>query len=130
MIQTISRTQDAIMVIEDGLIKTARADHPKWSEIQEAFNRIDYDGENFNGPTNELLALMDLKTAVETYTVGLLSINALGVTYNGRPLHTIDAERVLAFMRDKLSYKPIANYISRKMKNPSARAIQIGRASC
>jgi len=61
---------------------------------------------------------------VENYTVGRLSVNLLGVTYNGRPLHTIDAERVMAFMRDKLSYYPIANYIERKMKNPSARAIQ------
>jgi acyl carrier protein len=67
---------------------------------------------------------MDLRTAVETYTVGLLSVNSMGVTYSGRPLHTIDAERVMAFMRDKLSYKPIANYIVRKMKNPSSRAIR------
>jgi acyl carrier protein len=124
MIKTISRTQDTIMVVEDLTVKTARADHPKWDEIQNTFNQIGYENETFTGPVETLLSLMDLRTAVETYTVGLLSVNSLGVTYAGRPLHTIDAERVMAFMRDKLSYKPIANYIVRKMKNPSARAIQ------
>lgn len=124
MIQNISRTQDTIMVIDNGIVKTARADHPKWEDINKAFNRINFVEDHFTGPVEELLELMDLKTAVETYTVGLLSVSALGVTYANRPLHTIDAERVMAFMRDKLSYYPIANYIARKMKNPSARAIQ------
>jgi acyl carrier protein len=124
MIKTISRTQDTILVVDDSGIKTARADHPKWSDIQRIFDLISYEGERFVGPTDELLAVMDLRTAVETYTVGLLSVNSMGVTYSGRPLHTIDAERVMAFMRDKLSYKPIANYIVRKMKNPSSRAIR------
>ena len=124
MIQNISRTQDTIMVIDSGVVKTARADHPKWDDLNKTFNRINYVGDHFTGPVDELLELLDLKNAVETYTVGLLSVNALGVTYSGRPLHTIDAERVMAFMRDKLSYYPIANYIARKMKNPSARAIQ------
>ena len=124
MIKTISRTQDTILVVDDSGIKTARADHPKWSDIQRIFDLISYEGERFVGPTDELLAVMDLRTAVETYTVGLLSVNSMGVTYSGRPLHTIDAERVMAFMWDKLSYKPIANYIVRKMKNPSSRAIR------
>ena len=124
MIQTISRTQDTILVVDSGVVKTARADHPKWADICKVFDRCGHDGGNFTGPTDELLALMDLKTAVENYTVGRLSVCPTGVTYAGRPLHTVDAERVLAFMKDGLSYKPIANYIEKKMKNPSARAIQ------
>ncbi len=124
MIKTISKTQDTVLVVDDGVVKTARADHPKWADILKVFDRCGHDGSNFTGPTDELLALMDLKTAVENYTVGRLSVCPSGVTYNNRPLHTIDAERVMSFMRDGLSYKPIANYIERKMKNPSARAIQ------
>ena len=125
MIKTISRTLDTILVVDDsGAVKTARADHPKWEDINKTFNQIGYESDHLTGPVDELLELMNLKTAVESYTVGFLSVNALGVTYAGRPIHTIDAERVMAFMRDKLSYRPIANYIARKMKNPSSRAIQ------
>ena len=131
MIKIISRTNDTILVVDDSGVNTARADHPKWSELCAIFDRISFVpdaaaplGGNFVGPTQELVSMMDMKTAIETYTVGLLSVNALGVTYAGRPIHTIDADRVMAFMRDKLSYKPIANYIARKMMNPSARAIK------
>ena len=131
MIKTISRTLDTILVIDDsGKSHTARADHPKWKELCELFDRISYvphpigTGGFFSGPTVELVDTMDMKTAIETYTVGLLSVNALGVTYEGKPLHTTDAERLMAFMRDKLSYKPIANYIANKMRNTSARAIK------
>jgi acyl carrier protein len=124
MIKTISKTQDTVLVVDDGIVKTARADHPKWADILKTFDRCGHDGSSFTGPTDELLALMDLKTAVENYTVGRLSVCPTGVTYTGRPIHTIDADRVLAFMKEGLSYKPIANYIERKMKNPSSRAIQ------
>lgn len=124
MIKIIARTLDTLTVVDETGVKTARADHPKWNELTEIFSRISYDNGEFVGPTDELLSTMDIKTVVETYTVGALSVNGLGVTYNGRPLHTVDAERLMSFMRDKLSYKPIANYIALKMKNPSARAIK------
>lgn len=131
MIKTISRTQDTIIVVDDtGTPKTARADHPKWADLNQLISQISYVPDpnggpgGFTGPVDTLLATMDLKTAIETYTVGALSVNALGVTYRNRPLHTIDVERLMAFMREKLDYRPIANYIARKMQNPSARAIK------
>ena len=99
MIKTLSRTQDTILVVDDtGNVKTARADHPKWKELTELLSRITYipDCGQFSGPVDELLSTMDLKTAIETYTVGLLSVSALGVTYAARPLHTIDVDRLLA----------------------------------
>ena len=105
-----------ILVVDNGAeILIARNDHPKWTEIIAAFKVED---------EARLRALIPLKSVVEDYTVGLLSINASGVTYQGNPIHTVDAERVMAFLRDGLPYQPIANYIERKMKNPSERAIQ------
>lgn len=103
------------LVTDDAQIITARNDHPKWAEIVEAFK---------SGNEILLRSLLSLQAVVENYTVGMLSVNATGVTYANRPLHTVDAERVMAFLRDGLPYKPIANYIARKMKNPSSRAIQ------
>ncbi len=103
------------LVTDDAQIITARNDHPKWAEIVEAFK---------SGNEVLLRSLLSLQAVVENYTVGMLSVNATGVTYANRPLHTVDAERVMAFLRDGLPYKPIANYIARKMKNPSSRAIQ------
>ena len=103
------------VIVDDGAnIITARKDHPKWNELQEA-----YKSENHN----QLLTLLSLQAVVESYSFGDISVNSAGVTYKGSPLHTVDVNRLMAFMRDGFPYKPIANYISRKMKNPSSRAI-------
>jgi hypothetical protein len=53
-----------------------------------------------------------------------LSVNSAGVTYNGRPMHTVDSNRVMAFLKNGIDYQPIANYIEKKAQNPSKRAIE------
>jgi acyl carrier protein len=115
-ITAMSLTNGTLTVIVDNgaEILTACSDHPKWEEI-----KIAYKSQN----QSRLLALLSLSAVVEEYTIGQLSVNSTGVTYNGHPLHTVDSDRVLAFLREGLPYQPIANYISRKMANPSSRAI-------
>lgn len=117
MITAMSLTNGTLTVIRDNgaEILTARNDHPKWTEIVEAYKA---------GDEALLQSLISLKAVVETFSVGQLSINATGVLYRNRPLHTVDAERVMAFIRDGFPFKPLANYIARKMANPSARAIE------
>ena len=104
------------VIVDNGVqILTARNDHPQWKELQAAYKE-----QNFP----RLISLLSLKAVIEHYSVGELSINSTGVTYAGHPLHTVDADRVMAFIREGLPYKPIANYIVRKQANPSARAIK------
>jgi len=115
-ITAMSLTNGTLTVIVDNGAKilTARNDHPNWTEIQEAYRQQD---------STRLLTLLSLQAVVEEYSVGQLSINGTGITYAGRPMHTVDSQRVLAFLREGLPFKPIANYMERKMKNPSSRAI-------
>lgn len=116
MITAMSLTNGTLtLVVDASRILTARNDHPKWKEIVEAFK---------TGNDTRLEALISLKAVVETYSVGEVSVNSTGVTYRGQPMHNVDADRVMAFLRDGLPYKPIANYMARKMANPSARAIR------
>lgn len=115
-ITAMSLTNGTLTVVMDNgsNILTARNDHPKWNDILEAYKNED---------AARLSTLLSLKAVVEEYSVGALSINSTGVTYNGRPVHTLDSQRVMAFLQQGLPYKPIANYIARKAKNPSSRAI-------
>lgn len=127
MITALSLTNGTLTVIIDNGAKVIpiRNDNPKWNELIEVYKQFDVTPEGtLVGPEETLLSLLSLKAVVEAYTVGRLSVNSTGVTYNGNPIHTVDAERVMSFLRDGLPYKPIANYIARKMKNPSARAIK------
>ena len=116
MITAKSLTNGTLTVIIDNgnEIHTARSDRPKWTEILAAYK---------SGNDNLLLALISMKAVVENYTVGRLSVNGTGVTYNGSPIHAVDADRVMAFLREGLPYQPIANYMERCRKNQSARAI-------
>jgi len=115
MITAKTLTNGTLTVVVDGSeVYTARSDRPKWNEIFVAFKA---------GNDKLLLALMSMKAVVENYTVGHLSVDGTGVTYNGSPIHTVDADRVMAFLREGLPYQPIANYMARCRKNQSARAI-------
>jgi hypothetical protein len=116
MITALTLTNGTITVILDNgaQILTARNDHPKWNEILEAYKA---------GNENRLTSLISMKSVVETFSNGELSVNGTGVMFKGRPLHGVDANRVLAFLRDGLPYQPIANYMLKKMENSSSRAI-------
>ena len=103
------------LIIDNGKkVLTAKSDNPRWHDILEAYR---YQNKE------RLEALVSLKTIVDEYSSGKLSVNSAGVTYNGRPMHTIDSERVMAFLKNNLPFKPLANYIEKKAKNPSKRAI-------
>jgi len=103
------------VVIDNGSqILTARNDHPRWSDIIEAYK---------NGNKQRLETLLSLQAVVEEYSIGSLSVDATGVTYREQPMHTVDSDRVMAFLREGLPYRPLANYMANKMLNPSSRAI-------
>lgn len=126
MITAMSLTNGTLTVIIDNgaNIIPVRNDNPRWAELIELYKQFDVspDGK-LVGPEDKLLSLLSLKSIVETYSSGKLSVNSTGVTFRGQPMHGIDSSRVLAFLRDGLPFKPIANYMARKMANPSARAI-------
>lgn len=104
------------LIIDNGKqIITAKSDHPKWTEIRTAFA---------SGNNALLESLVSIKSVVESYSIGKLSVNSAGVTYDGRPMHTVDSQRVMAFLKQNLPFQPIANYIEKKAKNPSKRAIE------
>lgn len=115
-INAMTLTNGTLTVIVDNgaQILTAREDHPKWIDLYDAYKSRD---------EQTILSLISLKSVVEQYSVGALSVNSTGVTYNGKPIHSVDTERVMSFLREGLPYQPIANYMARKMLNPSARAI-------
>jgi hypothetical protein len=117
MITAMSLTNGTLNVIFDNgaEILTARSDQPNWNEIISA-----YKAQN----STLLRMLMSAKSVMETYSHGDITINGTGILYRGRPLHGVDVDRTLAFQRENLPYEPLALYMERKLKNPSARSIE------
>lgn len=117
MITAMSLTNGTLTVIlnNGSEILTARNDHPKWNDILNAFKSQN---------ESQLTQLLSMNSVVETYSNGNITVNGTGLLYKNRPMHGIDVDRVIAFLHDGLPYQPIANYIDRKMKNPSSRAVE------
>ena len=117
MITAQSLTNSSLTVIIDNgaEILTARNDHPKWNDILSAFKS-----------QNErvLKSLLSMKSVVEVYSHGDLTIDGTGILYKNRPIHGVDVDRTLAFLNEGLPYEPYAKYVEKKMKNISARAIE------
>ena len=104
------------VVIDNGKqILSARNDHPKWTEIVQAFKDMNED---------KLLELFSMKRVVERFSTGQVTVADNVVLFNNHPLHGIDVDRLLGFLKEGLPYSSIANYIQRKMLNPSQRAVE------
>lgn len=113
---TKSNNTITVLVNEDGSIKPipVTSEHPKWTEILEAWTKQDFES---------LLDLMSMKKIVERFSNGDLIVSDSGVFYKEIQLVGVDVDRIMAFLRSGDPYQPIANYMVRKLKNPSKRAI-------
>jgi len=113
---TKSNNTITVLVNDNGGIKQipATSDHPKWAEILKAWTEQNHEA---------LLELLSMKRIVEKFSNGGLVVSDNGVFFKDIPLMGIDVDRLMAFMRQGEPYKPIANYMVRKLANPSRRAI-------
>lgn len=111
---TLSNNTLTVILDNGDQILSATKDHPQWSELVNAYSRHD---------ETAMLELLNMKRVVEKFSNGGLVVADNGVFYKDMPLGGVDVERIMAFMRQGLPYRPIANYMVRKMGNPSRRAI-------
>lgn len=113
---TKSNNTITVLVNDNGVVKPipATSDHPKWPEIVSAWTA---------GRFEELLDLLSLKRVVERWSKGGLSVTEQGVFYRDQQLVGVDVDRIMGYLREKISYDSLANYMVRKLANPSRRAI-------
>ncbi len=95
-------------------IVSIRSDDARWSSIMDAYK---------NGDEASIERMLSLKSVVEAFSFGDISVTAAGVTYKNVPLHTLDVQRIMAFLREGIPYERYAKFVARKMKNPSSRTV-------
>lgn len=95
-------------------IVSIRNDDARWSSIMDAYKK---------GDETSIERMLSLKAVVEDFSYGDISVSNSGVTYKGISLHTLDVQRIMAFLRDGIPYTRYTKFVARKMKNPSARAV-------
>lgn len=121
-ILSTSKTDNSLTVVVrgspegDGRIQaysTTKA-NPRWNDILNALR---------SGDVNLLVELMSVKTLVERFTDANVEIKDNNVFFKGRPLHGLDVDRLLEYVRDNVPYVRLLRFLERKQANPSYRSI-------
>ena len=73
---------------------------------------------------DELVNLVDIPTAVATFSDGLVEVKNGQVFYEGEVVHGSVSKRILEFMSKNLPFKPLVNFLNNLMENPSMQSQQ------
>ena len=71
---------------------------------------------------DELLELVDIETAVSTFSEGAVEIKNGKVFYSGEEVHGAISKRILEFMSKGLPFQPLVNFLNNLMENPSMQS--------
>lgn len=88
--------------------------HPNFEAIIEVLNEERWE---------DLNDLLNVRATVARELNGVEIDQNGDVTFNGRPIHSTLADRIVQFMQRGLPWKPLALFLSNLMDNPSSRAV-------
>ncbi len=72
---------------------------------------------------DDLLALVDVKKSIETFSSGRVKIEGETLTYDGRELSNCLTRRIMAMLAEGYNVSPLIKFLDNLMENPSARAV-------
>lgn len=115
MITSTLLTRESLTVVFDNVQTVVRKGQSNWDAALAALRSKN---------ELELRRAMNASTALQDYSDGHLRIEGDSMFYKDRPLHTIDAQRVIAFRQEGLPFDPILKYIEKCRGNTSRRTIE------
>ena len=71
---------------------------------------------------SELLELVDIQTAVASFSHGKVEVKNGKVFYEGDEVHGAISKRILEFMSKGLPFEPLVNFLNNLMDNPSMQS--------
>ena len=95
-------TDNSLTVVVNGKAHTMDRSNPAFSQAVEYLNLED---------AEKLEGMFDTSKAVEDYADGNISIQEGVVRYQGYEVHNHVVDRILAFMRGGLPYKPLIKFL-------------------
>lgn len=104
-----------VTVFHDGKSFTVAKSHVNYEKIVDALRNKRYD---------LLDGLMDAAKAINAFAHGRVKVSNGEVTFDGQPLHNVMTDRLLEMMRGGFDVKPLANFMSNLMDNPSSTAVE------
>lgn len=114
-----SKTDNSLTVVvrdENGKIQahSTTKSNPRWNDVLNAYR---------DGNATLLVDLISVKGLVERFTEANVEIKDGNVLFKGRPLHGLDVDRLLEYIRDNVPYLRLLRFLERKQANPSYRSL-------
>lgn len=108
-------SSESLTIFLGGRTHTVRKSDPKFKAVSAAVEKEDENAIHLALGTGESLS---------AYTKGALTIVDGEVTYNGKPLHNVVTEKILALFKANKKYQYMLNFLERVKANPSATAVE------
>lgn len=102
-------TDNCITIIKDNKHFTANKDHINFEKIRARVKEVNYVG---------IEKLFEIAKTIKSKFQGVEVKNG-GVYYKGEELHGVIVERILDFTKQGFPTKPLVNFLSKLMENPS-----------
>lgn len=114
-----SKTDNSLTVVvkgDDGKIQahSTTKSNPRWNDVLNAYR---------DRNAALLVDLISVRGLVERVTEANVEIKDGNVFFKGRPLHGLDVDRLLEYIRDNVPYLRLLRFLERKQVNPSYRSI-------
>ena len=109
-------TDQAITLFADGRVLTAHADDNRFDEAKDLIRSESWD---------DLVSLLQPTVGLQAYLSdnGRLTIRDDTVFFDGTPIHTYAARKLIDMRREGQPTEPMVNFLTHVMENPSKRAV-------
>lgn len=119
MIFTLIPNRHLTVITSTGKVLTITKDNPNWPEILKCLKRNDEIG---------IIDLMSVKKTIEKFGSnvpkrGDIEVRGNEVFYRTEKLYGDDVNRIITFVTDGIPHDGMINFLDRKLKNPSKKAI-------
>ena len=102
-------------IVVDNQSYTIGYDHPNYLAIKECIN---------NNDAENIVALMDIPSAIENYAEGKVSVTDGVLRYEDEEIHNTLTDRIMSMMRDGFAFEPMIRFLANVLENHSNRAVQ------
>ena len=103
-----------VTIFYNGKSSTVAKSHVNYNKIVDALRNKQY---------NLLDGLMDVSASLNAFAHGRVKVRDGEVLFDNTPLHNVMTDRLLEMMRGGFDVKPLANFMSNLMDNPSSTAV-------
>jgi len=107
-------TEDCLNLYLDGKPFMVNSGHCNFDLIIKKLKDKDYDG---------LESLVDIPSSIANATQGKVVIVEDKIYYNGKEVHNVIVERILAFIKNDLPFEPLVLFLENLLSNPTTTAI-------